>query len=222
MIKKILPLVILIFLPSFVYSQEKDFGIWYSLNAKIGLIDKLSLDLSGNLRTFNKATEIEESFGEVGLTYKILKNLSLDGSYRLTDKLEDDSEYHLRHKWISDLKGTFDVGDFELSGRLRFQRQVKTFIEDANDKIPDHYGRIKLKTIYKTPSFPINPFLAFETFSRLFETEEKRFEKYRLSIGLEYQINNKNSIEAGYIFQRDYLPHLSEINIIALSYNIKL
>jgi len=221
-IKRLLTITLLVMFPSLVYSQKKDFGIWYCLDAEIGLNKKLDLDLSGNIRTFKKASEIEEGFGQVGLTYSISKKISLAGSYRLTDKLEDDSSYHLVHKWFADIKGNKELGKFSFSGRFRFQKQKKTYIKKANDLKPDYHGRIKFSTKYKTPSFPINPYISFETFFRLFEATEKRFDKNRFTIGMEYKMKKKHSFELEYIFQRDYLPHLSDISIVSLVYNFKI
>ncbi len=222
-IRRLLPVILpilLVFQNS--YSQEKDFGLWYGFNAEMELAKKLEIDFWGNLRTFRNASKIDEGYGEAGLTYKILKNLSIGGKYRFTMQLEDDDIYHPRHKWIGDIKAKTELGRLEFTGRIRFQRQDKTYFEDEDDEIPDYYTRFKLKTEYKTPSFPINPYASFETFSRVFEQADMTIEKYRLGIGFEYKIGKRQSAELGYLFQRDHQPHLSDISIIELSYNLKL
>lgn len=221
MIRRLLFVFILIFCSSLIYSQEKDFGIWYNLNSTTRLTKKLDLDFSLNLRTFNRAAKVDEGYTEIGLSWNLLKFLAFAGSYRLTEKLEDDSKYHIRHKWLADIKGTGDVGNFSFSGRFRFQRQDKIYIENSEDEIPDYYGRIRFKAKYNIKSFPLDPYLSYETFFRMFEYSEKRFDKNRFSVGAEYKINKKNSVEAAYLFQRDYLPHLSDISIISISYNFK-
>jgi len=222
-IKRILPLLLLsMFLPWESFSQEKDFGIWYSINAEMELAKKLEIDFWGNLRTFRNASKIEEGFGEAGLTYKILKNLSIGGKYRFTMQLEDDDVYHPRHKWIGDLKANRELGNFEFSGRIRFQRQDKTYFEDKDDEIPDYYTRFRLKTEYKTRSFPVNPFASFETFSRVFETAEKTIEKTRFSLGMEYSIGKKHSVELEYMYQHDTQPKLYTKSIIGINYSLKL
>lgn len=222
MIKKYLSLLLLFTASSIVIAQKKDFGIWYNANLEIGLSKKVEMDISAAVRTFENASKVEEGFGEIGLTYKVFKNVSLGGKYRFTGKLEDDSMYHPRHKWIADLKGGFDLGVLEISGRLRVQRQDKTYFEDANDEIPDYYLRTRLKTVYKTKSFPVNPYASLETFSRIFEAADKNIEKYRVSLGIEYKISKRHSVEAEYMFQRDHLPKLSDTSILGLSYNFKL
>ncbi|HUX57641.1 MAG TPA: DUF2490 domain-containing protein [Bacteroidales bacterium] len=216
----VLILVLIVTLPTF--SQSDDFGIWYGLNTEYSVKKKLEIDLSAMIRTFNNASDIDEAFLEGGVTYKLNKYLALAGSYRITENLEDNSEYHIRHKLMADIKGNGSLGRFDFSARFRFQRQDKTYFEDANDEIPDYHGRIKIKAEYKTPSFPINPSISFETFYRMFEATEKRFDKHRFAIGIEYKINKKHSLELEYMFERDYFPKLSDINLIVLSYKFKL
>ena len=215
-------LVFILILTQYVFSQSNDFGIWYGVNAEYSIKKKLEIDVSSMVRTFSNGSKIEEVFLEGGLKYSFNKHISVTGAYRITENLEDDSKFHIRHKWFADVKGDGDIGNFNFSGRFRFQRQDKTYYEDANDEIPDYHGRIKLKTIYKTQSFPVNPYISFETFFRMFESTERLFDKNRYITGMEYKISKKQSVEAEYIFERDFFPHISNMHIIALSYNIKL
>jgi predicted porin len=214
-------IAVLLFITPPVFSQNNDFGIWYGVNAEYSLKKKLSFTLETEVRTFNNASEIGEVFLEGGAGYKFNKHLSAAGSYRITNNLENDNEYHIRNKWMAELKGDESIGHFNFSGRFRFQRQTRTYFESIYDKFPRSYGRIRLKAEYKTPSFPINPYIYFETFFRMFEQSEKRFNKDRYAIGFEYKLTKRQSVEAEYFFQRDYLPHISGINIISLEYNLK-
>jgi len=219
--------IILIFLlilisPYSVFSQNKDFGIWYGLNGEHSLGKKLDIELSALVRTFSNASKVEQAFLEGGLSYNFNKWLTASGAYRFTENLENNNEYHIRHKWLADIKGSGDIGNFGFSGRFRFQRQDKTYFEDANDEIPDYYGRVKIKTEYKTPSFTVNPGISFETFSRMFEATDKTIDKYRISLGLVYKINKKNSVELDYMYERDFLPRLIVMDLIYLTYSFKL
>lgn len=222
MIRRILLISFIIILPSLVWSQEKDFGIWYCLNAEIGLIKHLDLDLSGNIRTFRDASKIDESFGEIGLTYKVSKHVSFGGAYRLTGRLEDDSEYHNIHKWFAYIKGSGDLRNLSFSGRFMFQIQQKTYMKNAEDSIPYYHGRLKLAAKYKFQGFPIDPYISYEAFWPMFKPTENQIDKNRFTLGLEYKMKKKRSFELEYIFQRDYKPHLSDISIIALVYNFKI
>ncbi len=215
-------LFVFFILSPFALCQSTDFGIWYKINAEYSFSKKIEVDGTAMLRTFNNGSKIETAFLEGNVSYKFNKHLSISGAYRFNKNLEDDGVLHTRHKWIADIKGETELGRFDLSGRLRFQRQDKTYFEDADDEIPDYHARMKFKTVYKTHSFPINPSISFETFSRVFEATEKPIDKYRAGVGIEYSLNKKNSFEVEYMFERDFLPHLKNLNLVMLTYDIKL
>jgi hypothetical protein len=204
-----------------VRGQNHDFGIWYGVNSEYSINKKLEIDVSAMIRTFANASKTEQLFLEAGASYKFSKIISVAGSYRLTNTLEDDDQYHLRHKFLTDLKGTLPVNDFSFSARLRLQMQSRTYVEDVGDAASKLSGRLRFKCIYNTPKFPVNPYICIETFSPLLEKTEKIIGKERFTAGIEYKIIKKHSIEAEYIFERDFIPRISDISIIALNYNVK-
>jgi hypothetical protein len=221
MIRRSYVLLIILLLSTSVFAQDKDFGIWYGISASHKINKKLELNLSTDVRTFRKAAKVDEAFIEGGLTYDFNKYLSVAGSYRLSKSIEDNSSYYFRHKVFLDFKGSIPAGNLSFSARLRFQTRTKTYIQNEQDKHPDYTGRIKLKAVYKTPVFPIDPYVYAESFTPMFSDKTRSIEKIRYSAGLEFKIAKKQSVELEYIFQRDYLPHVSDLNIISVNYNIK-
>jgi hypothetical protein len=203
-------------------AQDKDFGIWYGANLNKGITNKLDLDVSAMVRTFEKASKVDQGFLEAGIGYKINKHLDAALSYRLTSSLEDDSKYHFQHKIFLDLKGDVKLSNFAFSGRFRFQTRVKTYLEYVSDKYPEYTGRLKLKAMYRTPSFPLNPYVYCESFCPMFADSERLIGKNRLSLGFVYKISKLHSVDIGYIYQRDYLPKISDMNIISIEYNLNL
>ncbi len=220
MTKKLVFVLLLICTSSISFSQD-DFGIWYSITAEKKLVKNLGLDLDANVRTFNNASKIEEAFFDIGLSYKLNKYLSAAVSYRFTEFKENDDMFHPRHKWFADLRGKLPLGDFDLSARFRFQQRYKTYFEDENDKESKEVGRIKLKMSYNIPSFPVNPYISTELFFPMFSRLERVVEKNRFMAGIEYKISKKNSLELEYMFQRDYFPDISDINVVSICYNLK-
>jgi hypothetical protein len=203
-------------------AQDKDFGIWYGVNLNKGITNKFDLDVSAMIRTYEKASKVDQGFLEAGLGYKINKHLDAALSYRLTSAHEDDSKYHFQHKIFLDLKGDVKLSNFSFSGRFRFQTRVKTYLVYVSDKYPDYTGRLKLKAMYRTPSFPLNPYVYCESFCPMFADSERLIGKNRLSFGFIYKISRLHSLDIGYIYQRDYLPKISDMNIISIEYNLNL
>jgi hypothetical protein len=221
MIKKTLLIILFISFVGASFSQEDDFGIWIGVDARHEIFRKLDVDLSGCLRTFNNTSQIEQSFLEGGVQYRFNKYISLAGSYRLISTLEDDSKYYFRHKLFLDIKGSVPYKNLAFSARLRLQRTTRTYIEDNEDLTSKYYGRLKLRAAYDFPAFPLTPYIYCEPFVPVFSDSAFKISKYRLSAGTELQITRILSIEAEYIFQRDFQPHLSNEHIISLNFKIK-
>lgn len=221
MIKRSLAFLSLLVLTTGLKAQEKDFGIWYGTSADYKLNKKVELNFSGNIRTFRNAAKIEEAFLEGGISYGFNKYVTLGAAYRITKNIENNDSYYIRHKFLADVKGSVPAGNFRFSLRLRFQTEIRNYIEENRDKYPYYTGRIKFKALYKTPAFPVDPYAYFETFVPMFSDNSGLFGKNRFSGGIEFNITKKQSVDAEYIFQRDFMPHVSDLNIISVNYNIK-
>jgi len=201
--------------------QDSAFGVWYGLNAEYAINKKIELDISWNLRTYNQGKNIEQSFIEGGLSYKFNKYFSSSLAYRFTEKIERNGNFYPRHKLFFALKGTLPAGNFSFSSRLMLQYQNKTYIEKLSDEIPEYAIRIKLKAIYRIPSFPVNPYIYYESFSGLNGVSTHFIDKDRFSAGFELKITRKHSVGVGYIHQHDFEPKNENLNILSLDYNIK-
>jgi hypothetical protein len=218
MIRKTTLLIFTILSTGLAYSQDDDFGLWFEVDASHELGKKLDLEFSSALRTFNNSSQIEETFLEGGLQYNFKKYISLSGAYRLTSRVEDDSEYYFRHKLFLRLKATIPSGNFLFSVRTMIQRNTKTYIEDEEDLSALYYCRIKLKAEYDFPAFPLSPYVYYEPFIPIFSDSGFQIDRNRFCAGVELKITVKSSAEAEYVLERDFQPHISDLNIISLSY----
>lgn len=221
MSKRIICLVFSLCLTGFIFSQKTDFGIWYNVSFEHDFSKKLKIALLPTIRTFDNASRIEEGFLEAELSYDLTKFLSLTGSYRYLKSIEDDNKYHTRHKWYLGIKGTVEILDIDLSGRLRFEKRYKTYFEDEDDKIPSSHLRARIKAVYKTPQFPLNPYLSSELFFPVNKDPENVIDKSRYTAGVEYKISKKHAVEFEYIHQRDYFPKIRHENILSVNYIFK-
>lgn len=221
MIKRYISVFIFFLFFSSAYAQDTDFGIWYGVNLKHEIIKNLNLEASGMVRTFQNASSTDQWFLEIGPDYKFNDYLSFAGSYRFTRKLEDDLQLHPEHKIFFDIKGTLKLSDISFTARFRYQVKYRTYFEYIEDKIPDQTFRIRLKGSYKTPSSPLKPYIYFESFIPLNKEPERFVGKNRIAAGAELKIIKGHSVLAEYIFERDWLPTISDISIISIEYNLK-
>lgn len=220
--KILLVMLVVINTAAFSLAQDKDFGLWYSIAAEKEILKDLDLEIDVNLRTYHDAKEIEEGFADLGLGYQFNKHFSAGISYRYTQMREDDELYHPRHKWFADFRAKTALGDFDISGRIRFQQRYKTYFEDENDKESKELLRLRGKAAYDIPKFPLNPFVTTELFMPIFGQVSRTVDKQRFTGGFEYNISKKHSLELEYMFQRDFFPDRTDMNIISINYSIKL
>jgi hypothetical protein len=211
----------IVFCPLLIKAQD-DFGMWFSVSPDVALNKKTELKFSGAVRTFNNGSQIKQLFLEAGAGYKVTKSISLAAYYRLVDHIEDDGNYYPRHRLSVDLLGSLKLGRFEIFDRLRFQRVSKTYIETDDDLIPVYALRGKIGAEYSLSSFPLKPYIFYEGYTPVSPDFSLGIDKFRLSAGAILKITHKLSIDAGYIFQRDFENEISNIHVISLDLKIKL
>lgn len=102
-IRKLTVIFILSGMGHTAHTQEKDFE--YGTHWQWRKSGKnLDFESDINLRTYHDAGEIEEGFIDVGLKYKINKTFSSAFTYRFTERMEKDDNFHPRHKWVVDFR----------------------------------------------------------------------------------------------------------------------
>ena len=222
MIRKLVVMLMLASMVVITLAQDKDFGFWYSIAAQKEIIKDLDLEADINLRTYHDAGEVEEGFVDAGLGYKISKHFSTALTYRFTEMREKDNNFHPRHKWFADFRAKTALGDLDISGRLRFQQRFKTYFRDENDRESKENIRFRLKGAYDIPKFPVNPSVSAELFMPVFDSGTRTVAKQRFTAGFDYNLTKKHAIEIEYMFQRDFVPKLLDMNIISINYSIKL
>ncbi len=203
-----------------VFSQD-DFGIWLGADLSHKIYRNLSAEISGSLRTNEKTSVVDQYFAEGGLSYKFNKYLSIGSSYRLINKIEDNTDYYFRHKFFLSVKAEIPAGRFDLSARLQYQRTVKTYIENDNDIIPQDIMRLRVKAEYDFQSSPLKPYLYYEPFLSLKDGNNTGLKKTRYSAGTAIKISSKSRIEAGYIFENVRETGSTDSHFISLRYMFK-
>ena len=212
---------VLIIFPKSIYSQNNDFGVWYTLNGEYAVSKKLDLTASGMIRTFRNGSKIEQAYVELGASYRLSKYFAVGSSYRFVDFLESDDRYHFRNKLLIDLKGSYPAGHFSFSSRLRLEIQKKTYYAEGADRSLDYMGRFRLKGMYKFPEFPVSPYLAIETFSTMFKSTDVLVDKSRATLGLEFKLSAHNYFVTEYTLQKAYSKQSYSMSILSLTYTLR-
>ncbi len=209
-------------------AQKTDFGLWYEANAEYGIVKGLRFDFEANVRTDQNASKVEKFYFEPGLRYKFNDYFAAGIYYRFTeqretiDKSEGIYEFHPRHRWFVQLKGSLPVYRFTLSARYRFQEQFKTYIEDPEDEIPVWAHRLRMELSYDIKGLPLEPYASAEMASELFASNEIMIEEWRYIVGADYTVNKKHTFGLEYIYNVSKDSKPAYLNAIGLKYKIKL
>jgi len=220
--------VLLLFSSIVLKAQKTDFGLWYEANAEYNIVKKLRFDFEASIRTDKNASRIEKFYFEPGLRYKFNDYFAAGIYYRLTeqretiDKSEGIYEFHPRHRWFVQLKGSLPVNRFTLSARYRFQEQFKTYIEDAGDEIPAWANRLRLELDYDIKKLPLKPYANVEMQIGLFSPDDILIEEWRYIAGAEYTFNKKHTVGLEYIYNVSKDSKPAYMNAIGMTYTVSL
>jgi predicted porin len=212
----------LLFFSAFIntHAQTKDFGAWYSISGRYEIINNLRLSISEELRTNSNASETDQFFTDLGVSYKFNKYVSVGGYYRFIKKRETKEDFYSRNRFYGELELSYPFNRFEVSYRYRFQRQKNKYAEDEEDKNPILINRHKLGLSYNIKGVKLSPSIFYERFYRLKYTTSYYPTDVRYGIDLNYRFNKKHAISLGYLIDKDI--DRKEKFLYALTLNYKL
>lgn len=227
-VRKLVRFLVVIFFLECAFSaiqakaQEKDAGLWTSLNFETKLVKKLSLSLSEEFRFNENITELGTSFTDIGLDYKLNKHWQVAVDYRFTQKRRLDDYYSFRHRFYADIKYNHKLNPFEISFRSRLQDEYDDIGRAPDGGVPIFYMRNKIGLKWDTKK-KYEPYLSAELFSPLNYPREFAFDNIRTLAGVEYSISKHHSLDVFYMIQRELNVSSPKTDfIIGLGYYFKL
>ncbi len=184
-----------------VFAQKDDWGLWTSLAAEMKLAKKWSMELGGEYRWKEEITQTDQIKGCFDVGYKPWKFLKFGAGYELiADKKVKKDTYAYRHRFILEATGSYKYDRFTASWKPRLQATFYDKIEMDEGEL-DNYRwvvRNRLGLKYNVPKIPLEPYVQFEFFNRIFSDLTPSYYKNRLSIGLEYTFAKKHTFDFGY------------------------
>lgn len=222
-IKKSFIVALIGLMQNVVFAQtDRDLASWSALELRYELNDNWKLGLEGQLRLKDNLQAIDEYFGEFTITRKLFKGFStrLGLRYiRRNDNRGSIQGYENRFRYHLDARYKHKLGDFRLRYRIRYQNRNELGI--SKDEGDFNVKRIRFKTglEYKIKNWPLDPKLAGELFSRFEEGTDSRIDKFRLTLGTEYNLKKAGVIEAFWRLERSIGETIPDyLYIIGVSY----
>lgn len=202
-------------------AQTNDAQLWMSAEIEKKLTPKLSLHFSEEMRMNENITEAGTIFSDLGVSYDLAKGLNLSANYRFTDKRRLDDTYSNRHRYYFDLTYKYAPKPVIISLRARVQSQYTDFLTSENGKIPENYERTRLKVAFDFGK-RYRPYLASEMYVPLNgNITSLMIDCMRYQAGIDYKFNQRNSITAFYMVQKEINVAAPETDyVVGLGYSI--
>ncbi len=223
-------LIILAFI-SFVstqtsFAQTNDFQSWASVSLKSDISKKFSASLQTQLRMKDNSTQPGTVFFEPTIGYKLNKYLKIGAAYRFSLKMRPDNINTTAHRYNIDLEGRKKFGELTLKLRTRFQKGFTDLYRNENRQPYSYpaYNRNKLSIDYEVNKV-WSPYIEFELFLPLNNPEQRRFDRYRATVGSSINLKKGNELDFFFRVQHELNtadPETAYIIGIGYAYNLKL
>lgn len=194
--------IFLIFLCTAAAAQVNDAGLWLSLCADKKITKKITLDFSHELRFNENISELGTSFTELGAQYKISKKIAVSAYYRFIQRRQLNDFYLARHRSFIDISYRRKIKKIAVTLRQRLQGQLDAIKTEDDGGLPEYYMRTKF-TAKLDMDKKYTPYIAGEIFYPVFAGMNTEVDNYRLSAGVEYELNKRHSFTLSYIINRE-------------------
>jgi len=220
--KKIL-FVCLLFVILHAKSQQQNFQFWSETGFSGKLNSKLEYGVEWNNRFGNY--NLQTSFGQFTLKYKLKKWCKPSIDYRLISDREKNSNYTVAHRLNFNLQFEKNLNRLQFGLRTRYQYSFNQILTVSNYEPEfDQAFRIKPSISYDFNNFILTPQISTEFFYNPSNFEYgDRFSKIRYTASLGLDIKSPHKIDVAYIFDQR-IQTTSPLNryVICLNYNYQI
>lgn len=210
-----------------LYAQDyPDGGLWNTFNAEYALNSRFVVQFTQELRFRENLSRLNLFYTNLGIEYKLSKNIKTAFVYRWIDKYLDDNTFSFRHRLMLDMTYKYKVKNLNLSYRHRLQVEGRDIFTSENGKRKEWYSRSKVTVKYDRGKRYI-PYAAIELRYQIqdhrnFESD-KTWHRVRWIAGTDYKINNKNIFSFYYLIQNEFNVITPQtLYILGLEYNLSL
>jgi hypothetical protein len=194
--------VMLVFAGIRVSAQVNDAGLWMDVNIEKKITRSLAVEFTEEVKMYENITEVGTIYSDLGLTYNFMKRFRVGGSVRFTNQKRLDDTYDSRFSYYFDFSFREKVKLWIFNVRLRYQSQFTDMYTSENGTIPKNVFRPKATIKYEINKH-IRPEASAELFFLLNGQYPGSFVQWRASLGVEYVINRRNSVELYYMLKQE-------------------
>jgi hypothetical protein len=215
---------LLLFILSGFAQQTKDAGMWTTISLQRPLTKKISLVVDQEFRLKENYQRINLFYTNVGIDYKLNKFIKISPTYRAIQKKRLDGSYSYRHRLMLDVTAKKKFKKVTLSERLRYQIEVQDLYTSKKGKLAEQFLRFKTDLKYAITE-KITPYISCELRFQIRSPRgdgpnyDNGFHRIRNVLGVEYELNKKNSVNLYYLIQNEFNISTPEsIYILGIGY----
>jgi hypothetical protein len=192
-----------------IFAQAYSFNdaqLWFNLYVEKKISNKFSAHINQQDRWTNNVSTFNFAYADVGLTYKISKNIKILADYVFTQKrinIQDENMDHYFgtiHQYYVAMTFKKEIRRWRFMYRQMYQFQFNNPYTSAQGLIPFHYDRNKFIVKYfynKRYTF----YAAEEIYIPLNSPQIKGIDRTRTFLGLFYTLMKGHQIEVYFMYQ---------------------
>lgn len=197
--KKILVTGAILLFPFFLLSAQDDLGSSISVEITKKIIPGLNLSLEEDFRLRDNLETVDRFSTTLDLSYKIWDYLKVGGAYNLINYNHPTKDWEVRHRYYFYATGSYRINRFTLSLRERFQSTYRVGVEETSKRAnPKLYLRSRFQVEYDIRNCKFEPYASVEIYNTLNDPQGNKMNKLRYTVGSEYKINKKNTLQLYY------------------------
>lgn len=209
-------IILWLFIGTVSHAQEIEnvFQSRYFAEVEFKPVKKIKIYVSPEIR-LDEHFDVTKYFIESGLSYKVVKNTYLSGSYRFVAEpgtAEIPTVFEHRFELSASYKN--DIAGFEPAFRLAYTNYSDDDDENGYNR---NFLKFRSKLAYDIPHFKLTPYLSAEFFYNL---NDRDAYKMRYAAGGKYKLFKNNYLNVGYKLDY-YLRDYKNKYILNIGYTLK-
>lgn len=208
--------------------QSNDAGMWATLSIQHALSKKVNFVIDQEFRLKENYQRINLFYTNIGVDYKMNKFIKISPTYRAIQKKRLEGTYSYRHRLMLDVTVKKKFNKFTLSERVRYQAEVQDLYTSKKGKLYEQFLRFKTDLKYSATE-KITPYFSCELRYQIHAPRgdgpryDNGFHRIRNALGLEYELNKKNSMNIYYLYQTEFNISTPEsIYILGIGYTLTI
>ena len=187
--------------------SDSDFATWSSVELEYKPDKKWELGLETQLRLDESLAKVDEYFTQLKVSREIGKDFELGIGLRYIRENDNRGRiqgYENHFRFHIDTKYDHEIGGFDVGYRLRYTNKNEFGLSElADEDFSRQRLRFKAGTEYKIKNWKLDPEFSAELFSRFGKDTDTEIDKYRLTLGSEYNLKKFGEIDIFYRIERD-------------------